>query len=478
MSDPDSQICQCDIAIVGGGAGGLSVAAGAVQLGAKVVLVESGKMGGDCLNYGCVPSKALIEAAKAADLIQQAKKLGIHAQSVKINFLEVMQHVHGVINTLAEHDSVARFEGLGVQVIQAPGQFIDKKTLHAGEYKIQAKRFVLATGSSPFVPPIPGLERVKYETNETIFNLKTLPTHLIVIGGGPIGCELAEAFAMLGAKVSILEGFKLLPKDDADAVEILRAHLISLGIDIYEGIQVESIEAGVDKTLKVHLKQSDELITIEGSHLLVSTGRRPNVADLGLDKAGVHYSERGVIVDTRLRCSNKKIYAIGDVVGPFQFTHVASYHAGIVLRNILFRLPAKVNYQAVPWVTYTHPQIAHVGVLLEEAEKNQSGVITEAFFSDNDRAVTSGNTTGKIKVVTNKKGRILGVTITSESAGELILPWVIAIREKQTLRVFTDTIVPYPTLSEISKRVSGAFYQPKIFSDWMRCLVRGLLKLG
>ncbi|MDX2345362.1 MAG: FAD-dependent oxidoreductase [Legionella sp.] len=457
-----TQLIQTDIAIIGGGAGGLSLAAGAVQLGARVVLVESGKMGGDCLNYGCVPSKALLHAA-------QAKKL---------KFKAVMAHVQQSINTLAKHDSVQRFESLGVQVIQAPGKFINQKTLEAGEYQIQAKRFVIATGSTPFVPPISGLDLVQYETNESIFSLKQLPKHLIIIGGGPIGCELAEAFAMLGSKVSILEGFKLLPKDDADAVDILRTQLFEMGVNIYEGIQVKLVQALSNKNLQVQIESKGELLEIEGTHLLVSTGRRANVADLGLDKAGVNFSDKGIQVDRRLRCSNKKIYAMGDVVGPFQFTHVASYHAGIVLRNILFKLPAKVNYDAIPWVTYTYPQIAHVGILLEEAEKQPNFVITEAFFSDNDKAVITGNTLGKIKVITNKKGRIFGVTITGRDAGELILPWVIAIREKKSLRVFTDTIVPYPTLSEISKRVASEFYKPKIFSNKMRCLVRGLLKLS
>jgi pyruvate/2-oxoglutarate dehydrogenase complex dihydrolipoamide dehydrogenase (E3) component len=456
------QFLDCDIAIVGGGAGGLSLAAGAVQLGAKVVLVESGKMGGDCLNYGCVPSKALLDAAKLPN----------------IDFSDAMQRVSRAITALAEHDSVERFEHLGVQVIQAPGRFINKKTLMAGEYKIQAKRFVVATGSSPFVPPIPGLDTVLYETNETIFNLKQLPKHLIIIGGGPIGCELAEAFTMLGSKVSILEGFKLLPKDDADAVDILRTYLSEIGVDIYEGIQVKKIKAISNNNLVVQIEQEGNVLDIEGTHLLVSTGRRANVADLGLDEAGVIFSEKGIQVDRRLRCSNKKIYAMGDVVGPFQFTHVANYHAGIVLRNILFKLPAKVNYDAVPWVTYTSLQIAHVGLLLEEAEKKPNLVMTEVYFSDNDKAVITGKTAGKIKVITRKNGRILGVTITGRDAGELILPWVIAIREKKSLRTFTDTIVPYPTRSEISKRVAGEFYKPQIFSNKMRFFVRGLLMLS
>ncbi|MDF1677487.1 MAG: FAD-dependent oxidoreductase [Legionellaceae bacterium] len=469
---------QCDIAMIGGGAGGLSLAAGAAQLGVKVVLVEAGKMGGDCLNYGCVPSKALLEVAKVAGSLKAAAAMGVHVASLQINFSEVMQHVKNAIHTLEAHDSVARFEGLGVRVIQAPGQFIDKKTLAAGEYYIEAKRFVIATGSSPFVPPIEGLDAVRYETNETIFNLETLPKHLIVIGGGPIGCELAEAFAMLGSQVTILEGFKLLPKDDADAVEVLRAHLSQLGIKIYEGIQVKSVEQTSPSAITVQVQTAKELLQLEGTHLLVATGRRANVANLGLDEASVKFSEKGIEVNAALRTHNKKIYAIGDVVGPFQFTHMANYQAGIVLRHMLFRLPARVNYQAVPWVTYTHPQMAHVGLLQEEAEKNPNLIITETLLADNDRAVTRGDTTGKIKVITDKKGRVLGVTIVGESADELILPWIVAVREKKSLRMFTDIIVPYPTLSDISKRVAGAFYAPKLFSKVTRLLVRVLLKLG
>jgi pyruvate/2-oxoglutarate dehydrogenase complex dihydrolipoamide dehydrogenase (E3) component len=456
-----TQAMQCDVAILGAGAGGLSLAAGAVQMGARVVLVESGKMGGDCLNYGCVPSKTLLEAAHS-----------------KLSFLDAMARVHDVIEKLSHHDSVLRFEGLGVHVIQAPGKFIDKKTLAAGDRLIQAKRFVIATGSAPFVPPIPGLDGVRYETNETIFNLEKLPEHLIVIGGGPIGCELAQAFSLLGARVTILEVFKLLPKDDAGAVQVVREALVAQGIEIHERIQIKSVSVSKEGHPTVHYEQEGQAVELLGTHLLVSTGRRANVQELGLDKAGVKFSEKGIEVDKRLRSSNKKIYGLGDVVGSFQFTHVASYHAGIVLKNILFRLPAQVDYRAVPWVTYTNPAIAHVGMLCEEAKSLPHTRVTQAFFSGNDRAVARGNTLGQITAITDKKGRILGVTIVGLGADELILPWVIAIREKKSLRAFTDTIVPYPTLSEISKRVAGEFYKPTLFSSNIRRLVRILLSFG
>lgn len=473
-----NQTVHCDIAIIGGGAGGLSLAAGASQLGANVVLVESGKMGGDCLNYGCVPSKSLLAAAKAFYHVKTAQYFGAQTDSLTLDFSKVMQHIHQVIATIAKHDSVERFESLGVKVIQASAKFIDDKTLQAADTTIKAKRFVIATGSLPFVPPIPGLEQAHYETNETIFNLKKQPKHLIVIGGGPIGCELAQAFAMLGSQVTILESFKILPKDDTDCVAIVREQFESMDINIQENIKVQHIAQQPEGDILVTIENEGKTEQLIGTHLLISTGRRVNVQGLDLEKANVVYSPKGIDVDARLRSSNKKIYAIGDVVGSFQFTHIANYHAGIVLKNILFRLPAKVDYRAVPWVTYTEPEIAHVGLTFAEAQKRTDTLITEWPFEENDRAQTEHETKGKIKVITDNKAKILGVTIVGAKAGELILPWTIAIREKKTLRSFTDTIVPYPTLSEVSKRAASKFYTPKLFSNRTRWLVRLLLKLG
>jgi len=473
-----SQIIQCDIAIIGGGAGGLSVAAGAAQLGANVVLVESGKMGGDCLNYGCVPSKSLLAAAKAFYHVKMAAYFGVQTEKLTLDFNKVMQHVKHVVATIEKNDSVERFESLGVKVIQSPGKFLDKRTIQAGDHIIKAKRFVIATGSSPFVPPIPGLDQVNFDTNETIFELKAQPKHLIVVGGGPIGCELAQAFAMLGSKVTILEGFKILPKDDPDCVAVVRQQLEAMKIVIHENINVQQVSKKSDVEITVMIEQAGKTQAITGSHLLVSTGRRANVQGLDLEKAGVTYSPKGIEVDARLRSHNKRIYAIGDVAGSYQFTHIASYHAGILLRNILFRWPAKVTYRTVPWVTYTEPEMAHVGITFEESKQCADIQIIEWPYKDNDRAQAEHETIGKIKVITDKKARILGVTIVGAKAGELILPWIIAMREKKTLRTFTDTIVPYPTLSELSKRVAGEFYTPKLFSKKTCWLVKLLLKLG
>lgn len=471
-------IIHCDLAIIGGGAGGLSLAAGSAQLGLKVVLVESGKMGGDCLNYGCVPSKSLLAAAKTFYHIKQASLFGIHTQELTIDFPQVMQHVHQVITNIAEHDSVERFESLGVHVIQSSGCFLTSNTFQVKDKIIRAKRFVIATGSSPFIPQIPGIESAPYLTNETIFDLQERPEHLIVIGGGPIGCELAQAFAMLGSKVTILEGLNILPKDDADCVAVVRSQLEEMNIAIYEQAKVQQIESPPDSGIIVSFKRQNELETITGSHLLIATGRRANMDGLDLEKANIKHTPKGIEVNQRLQTNNKKIYAIGDVTGPYQFTHMAGYQAGVVLRNVVFKWPTKVNYNAVPWVTYTEPELAHVGLLAIDAQKRPDIQITEWPFADNDRAQTERTLKGKIKIITDKKARILGVTIVGPHAGELILPWVMAIREQKTLRSFTDVIAPYPTLSEINKRVAGEFYTPKLFSKKIRTLVRWLQKLG
>ena len=473
-----SEQIKCDIAIIGGGAAGLSLAAGAAQMGASVVLIESGLMGGDCLNYGCVPSKSLLSAAKTYWHAKKSKALGVDGSDVHLNFAQVMQHVRDVIKTIAVHDSIERFESFGVRVIQAAGRFIDKQTIEAGDYRIKAKRVAVATGSKPFIPPISGIEEVPYLTNETLFDLIEQPEHLIVVGAGPIGCELAQAFAMLGSKVTVLEAFKSLPKDEADCVDIVKQSMAERGVVLLEPAEIKHVSIEGD-FIAVNYSHDDKDSTVTGSHLLIATGRRANIHNLDLEKAGIDHSVRGIAVDKRLRSSNKKIYAMGDVATPYQFTHVAGYHAGIVLKNMLFRLPSKVDYRAVPWVTYTDPEIAHVGLLSEEADNQRIRYdIVEWPFSENDRAHAEGDTVGKIKILVGHKAKILGVTIVGQGAGEQLLPWVMAIREGKTLRSFTDVIAPYPTRSEISKRAASDFYTDAIFSNKVKTIVRWLLKLG
>jgi pyruvate/2-oxoglutarate dehydrogenase complex dihydrolipoamide dehydrogenase (E3) component len=473
-----SERVDTDICIIGGGSAGLSIAAGASQMGAEVVLVEGSKMGGDCLNYGCVPSKSLLAAGKAAKLAMAAERLGIGLGPPRIDFRAVHDHVADVIATIAPHDSVARFEGLGVRVIEAMARFVGPNEIEAGDVRIRAKRFVVATGSRPFVPPIPGLEDVPYLTNETVFDLTERPGHLIIIGGGPIGCELGQAFRHLGARVSIAEMASIMPKDDPELVDLLRTHLLGDGIELFEQCKVTAVEKTKDG-LAVHLLRGEEELRIEGTHLLVAAGRRASLEGLDLDAAGVAYDRGGIKVDRRLRTSNRKIYAAGDVAGGFQFTHIAGYHAGIIIKNALFRLPAKTDDRAVPWVTYTTPELAHVGMTEAEARGTTADLrILRWPFSDNDRAQTERNTEGLVKVITNKRGKVMGATILGAHAGELIQPWILAISQGLKVSALATMIAPYPTLGEAGKRAAGSFYTESLFSARTKRIVRFLLKFG
>ena len=469
-----SEIIKTDICVIGGGSGGLSVAAGASQMGAKVVLIEKAKMGGDCLNYGCVPSKALLGAAHAAQHVREASTFGTDATLNAIDPQKVHDYVHGVINGIAPHDSVERFEGMGVQVIQGTARFIGPQTLSADGKTVQAKRFVIATGSRPFIPPIDGLDDVDYLTNETIFNLTETPKHLIILGGGPIGIEMAQAHRQLGADVTILIRSHMMPKDDPELVDFVRTRLQQDGIHIVEQTSVENITQLNDEIV---VKTGDEIYT--GSHLLVATGRQVNADSLDLEAANVAYDNHGIRIDERLRTSNKKIFAIGDVTGGLQFTHKAGYDAGIIIRNALFRLPAKADYNALPWVTYCKPELASVGLNEDAARKEHDEIrILRWPFSENDRARTEGKTHGLIKVTTTKKGRILGASIVGPSAGELIQVWVLAIGQKLKIGAIASMITPYPTLGEVSKRAAGSFFTPSLFSEKTKKFVRFLLRFG
>ncbi len=474
----NESIVTADIAIIGGGSGGLSVAAGAAQMGARVVLIEKGAMGGDCLNTGCVPSKALLAAGHAAQAVRDSGRFGVNGHEPEIDFLKVHDHVKGVIGGIAPNDSVERFEGLGVKVIQAAAHFTDSRGLRAGGQVVRARRFVIATGSSPALPSIEGLAEVSFLTNETIFELTERPEHLIVLGGGPIGIELAQAHRRLGARVTVIEAFGILAKDDPDAVAVVRRRLTAEGLSLREGVRVtRATRRG--NGVAIEIEGADgELESVIGSHLLVAAGRRPNVENLGLEAAGVVYTKKGISVDARLRTSNKRIFAIGDVAGGYQFTHMAGYHAGIVIRNALFKLPAKVKYHAVPWVTYSDPELAHVGLDEAAARGKHGAVRTVAWpFEENDRARAERETEGFVKAVMDAKGRILGATIVGRHAGELILPWVLAVERGLKIGAMAGMIAPYPTLGEASKRAAGSYFTPKLFSQGTRKLVGFLQRL-
>ena len=450
-----------DICVIGAGSGGLSVAAGAVQMGARVVLIEAGEMGGDCLNTGCVPSKALIAAAKAAE-VQRRGFRGVAAVTPNVDFGAVKDHVRAVIDQIAPVDSQERFEGLGCTVIRAFARFTGPREVQAGDTLIRARRFVIATGSRPFVPPIQGVESVPYLTNETIFDLRERPEHLIVIGGGPIGIEMAQAHRRLGSAVTVVEGAKVLGREDPELAAVVTEALQDEGISLIEGQSVVRL-SGQEGSVEVTLGDGRQ---VAGSHLLVAVGRKVSLEDMNLKAAGVEFTGKGVTVDARLRSSNRRVYAVGDAAGGLQFTHVAAWHAGIVLRQTVLGLPATADPRALPRATYTDPELAQVGLTEAEARAKHGQALTviRAEFAHNDRAQAETKTKGLVKVMV-VKGRPVGASMAGPQAGELIGLWALAISARLRMSAIAGMVAPYPTLGEVSKRAAGAYFSPKLFEN-------------
>ena len=432
-----------DLAVIGAGSGGLSVAAGAAQLGLSVVLFEHGEMGGDCLNSGCVPSKALISAAAKG-----------------WDFPRAIAHVRQTIETIAPIDSQERFEGLGVTVIRETARFVDRRTLESDSVTVTPRKTVIAAGSRPKVPPIPALEGVAYLTNETIFGLEALPERLTVVGGGPIGLELGQAFARLGSKVTVFEADRCLAKEDPDLAAVVLDQLRADGLDIREGAKVEGFEAGAT--------------------VLVATGRAPNVEGLNLEAAGVAYDTHGIHTDRSLRTTNRRVFAVGDITGRPAFTHVAGAHAALFVRRALFASPVNAEAMVIPRVTYTDPELAAVGLTEAEARARHGDavkVVTHAFH-DNDRAQTEADTRGFGKLITGRKGAILGAAIVGRNAGDLIAPFTLAMSAGVKLSAIAGMIAPYPTRGEIVKRLAGQWYSPILFAPRTRALVSLLKRLA
>jgi pyruvate/2-oxoglutarate dehydrogenase complex dihydrolipoamide dehydrogenase (E3) component len=450
-----------DICVIGAGSGGLSVAAGAIQMGARVVLVEAGEMGGDCLNAGCVPSKALIAAAKAAE-VQRRGFRGVAAHEPQVDFAAVKDHVAAVIAQIAPVDSQERFEGLGCTVIRAFAKFTSPQEVQAGDHIIRARRFVIATGSRPFVPQIQGVESTPYLTNETIFDLRDRPAHLIVIGGGPIGVEMAQAHRRLGCKVTVIEGASVLGREDPELAAVVTAQLHVEGITLIEGQGVVRLSGGPG-AVEVTLADGSQ---VTGSHILMAVGRKVALDGMNLDAAGIAHTPKGVTVDARLRSSNRRVYAVGDAAGGLQFTHVAGWHAGIVIRQIVLGLPAKADLRAIPRATYTEPELAQVGLTEAEAQKAHGSALTvlRAEFAHNDRALAEGKSKGLIKLMV-VKGRPVGASIVGPQAGELIGFWALALSARLKMSAIAGMVAPYPTLGEVSKRAAGAYFSPKLFDS-------------
>lgn len=466
-----------DICVIGAGSGGLSVAAAAAAFGVSVVLVEKGKMGGDCLNYGCVPSKALIAAARQAQAMREGAAFGVGTCEPDIDFAAVHRHVRETIAAIAPNDSAERFTALGVHVIKAAGRFKDRDTLIAGKAEIRARRFVIATGSSPLIPAISGLDKVHYLTNETIFGLARRPRHLIVIGGGPVGLEMAQAFRRLGSQVTVLEAASALGKEDPELAAVVLKQLRAEGIDIREHARITRIAPVGKDEVHVGIAPGAGTHSVEGTHLLVAVGRRANLAGLDLDKAGIEHDERGLKVNSRLRTSNRRVYAVGDVTGSLQFTHAANYQAGLVVRSALFRLPARERRNIIPRVTFTDPELAHVGMTEAEAARTHRSIrVLRWPYSENDRALAERRTHGHIKLIATARGRLLGASIVGAQAGELINLWALALSKDLKLRDIAAYVAPYPTMSEIGKRAAVTYFIPATRKPLVRRLV-GLLRM-
>ena len=464
-----------DIIVIGGGSGGLSVAAGAAQMGANVVLFEDGEMGGDCLNTGCVPSKALLAAGKAAHHTSGNAEMGITGITAIVDFATTKAHVADVIATIAPHDSIDRFEGLGVTVIRERACFAGRSKVQSATHTVTARYIVIATGSRPLVPPIAGLDRTPFHTNETIFADPEKPDHLLIIGGGPIGIEMAQAHVRLGCRVTVVEAATIMGRDDTELMKILKSRLTDEGITFIEGIGVKEV-AG-DKGEIMATLADGQMLT--ASHLLVAVGRRPSTDGLDLAAAGISATPAGITTDKRLRTSTRNIFAIGDVTGRAQFTHMAGYHAGIVIRNMLFKLPARLNDSIIPWVTYSDPELAQVG-LTEAAAADMWGgsniQVMRVPLANIDRAIAERRREGMVKIVTHKNGRILGASILAPNAGEMILAWVLAISSEQKIGKMASLIAPYPTFGDASKQAAGHFFTDKLFSQRTRRIVKFLLR--
>ena len=471
-----------DLCVIGGGAAGLSVAAAAATLGVPVVLIEKGLMGGECLNTACVPSKAMIAAGRRAEAIRTSGPFGIKPVLPVIEFAEVNDHIHRVIDAIAPNDSRERFSGLGVRVIEGEASFRDPRTVVVRSeaspgYEIRARRFVIATGSRPAVPPIPGLEQVPYLTNENAFELRERPKHLIVLGGGPVGLELAQAFRRLGSEVTVLDAGQPLGKEDPECAAVVLDTFAREGITIRSGIKVERVRRLRQRIEIVLAGASDE--TVQGTDLLVATGRRPNIDALDLPAARIRHEPHGIVVDNRLRTSNRHVYAIGDVTSLPAFTHSASHQASLLIRHLLFRLPIKMNVDEIPRVTFTDPELAHVGLTDVQARERHGGIrVLRWPYHDNDRAQTEREIRGHIKVVTNTKGLILGATIVGAAAGEQITTWTLAISQGLNIRALAEIIVPYPTYTEIGKRAAITFFTPRLTTSWVRRLLNLLRWFG
>jgi pyruvate/2-oxoglutarate dehydrogenase complex dihydrolipoamide dehydrogenase (E3) component len=466
-----------DLIVIGGGAAGLTASTFAGQSAAKTLLIEKEKkLGGDCLHYGCVPSKSLIKSGYAYNITKNASRYGLPEMGVPpVDFAQVTKRIRGIIDTIQKHDEPGYLDKrYNVETRFGKPKFIDQHTIDLDGKTFTSRYFVLAMGSSAFIPPVEGIANVPYVTNTGIFSLEKLPASLIVLGGGPIGVEMAQAFSRLGSKVTIVQSAgQLLAREDADVAELVKQQLESEGVEIMLNTRVDKVvSAGGGVELSVNYAGYSN--TISGDTLLVSAGRRANVEGLGLERAGVKYSDRGVVVDHRLRTTAKNIYACGDVNGGLLFTHVASYEAVVAVYNCILKIPKKANYTYVPWCTYMDPEVASIGI--NEKRAREAGItytVQKDYFKDNDRALAEGETEGFIKILINKKGKAIGVQIVGFHAGDLIHEWVPVLNGRVSLSTLSGSIHAYPTMAEINKN-SAVNYLVSTIPPWTKKITKWL----
>jgi len=458
-----------DIGIVGGGAAGLTVASGSAQLGAKTLLIEKEEvLGGDCLHFGCVPSKTLIKTARVYHMMKNAGEYGLPRVDVPpVDYRDISERIQSVIDVIQQHDSEERFCQLGAKVEFGDPTFTDGHTVQMSGQTFTARAWVIATGSSPVIPPIPGLDSTPHLTNRDIFSLDRLPESMIILGGGPIGIEMAQAFTRLGTRVSVVDrGGQILGKEDRTMADEVMGVLASEGVRFHLESSIQATaDLGNEREATIETKEG-ETVSLKGDQILVAMGRRANVDGLGLADIGVEFSQRGIEVDSRLRTNIKHIYAAGDANGGYQFTHAAGYEGGIVVSNAIFHLPRKVDYTYLPWCTYTDPELASVG--MNEKAARAAGIDPRVWieeFRDNDRSLAEGGKVGKLRMVLDEGERPIGVQILGPKAGELLGEWVAMLNGKVKLSTLASAVHPYPTLGEISKKVAGSFYSEKIFSS-------------
>lgn len=460
-----------DIGVLGGGSAGLTVTAGAAQLGARTLLVEKEPaLGGDCLHYGCVPSKTLIKTARVYHRIKNCREYGLPPVEAKpVDFRDIAARIRSVIDVIQEHDSESRFCKLGARVMFGAPEFVDEHAIRLNGKIYSARNWVISTGSSPAVPKIPGIESTPFLTNKQIFSLDRLPASLVILGAGPIAVEMAQAFARLGTRVTVVQrSGQILSKEDRDMADLVMDVLQAEGVTFYLNSEVVNVR-DLDGEREAVIRRGEERISLRAEALLVAMGRAANLPGIGLEKIGVDFTNRGLAVDGRLRTTRKHIYAAGDVTGDHQFTHAAGYEGGIVISNAIFRLPRKADYTYLPWCTYVDPELASIG--MNEKRAARAGIdytVWSEEFSANDRGVAEGERVGKIKMLLNEKGKPIGVQILGPRAGDLVSEWVAAMNAGMKLTALASAVHPYPTLGEINKKVAANFVASKLYSDTVK----------